>query len=638
MSGRRLLARRAVVRAAFAASIGSFVALPASTARADATTGLWPNISVPPAPPEGEAQGASKDAALIVGIERYDALPKIPGAAENARDWEKYFLFGRRVPPERVRLLTDQNATVEAIKARAEEMTAAVPEGGTLFVIFIGHGAPAEAGQKGLLLGADVRPSDASFASRSLSYDQLATLTNAGKQGRTVMVLDACFSGVSNEGKALLPSVQPVVATTLIASQHTTVFSAGTAGEYAGALPGSQRPALSYLLLGALRGWADSDGDGRVTPAEAHAYMGTVLRSLPNNHEQHPQLNTDAESEPLASTGREKGPDLPTIRSKVDTWKPPVEAAPQEPRLRVAVGCGDTEPKGTDDGLAVYIDDSPTVAPAVGGEKRWDEALRRNVVEHIAFPIAPGAHRVVIRLPNCEPAEVDVQVADGSTVDVDGVLRPDTAFLLRGPAGMPNWGRLGVGLWRLSVVDADYGDADLPTYENARYRPTVTGVMLQPAVTFRWWTLGLDLGYAIGKTTLTGPIPAETASSYSNRPTSWLRAGLRGGARFPFHYAAMMLGVGAGYDNVVVDVKDRLSEPHNAYGSAWSTLDIQPFCDWSFAAGINVDALLPQAATNKAVVGLGLSVGIAYQPNHACTVERSAKYKVEAETREAAKR
>src|SRR5205814_7159532 len=45
-------------------------------------------------------------------------------------------------------------------------------------------------------------------------------------------------------------------------------------------LPGASRPALSYLLMGALRGWGDRDHDGRVTSREAASYINAMLTLL----------------------------------------------------------------------------------------------------------------------------------------------------------------------------------------------------------------------------------------------------------------------------------------------------------------------------------------------------------------------
>ena len=621
---------RGLARLALGATGALAVVLHVGAARADGTNGLWPDVSVPPVALRAEV---SKDAALVVGIERYDALPRITGAAENARDWEKYFLFGRRVPPERVRLLTDQSATVEAISARAKELAASVQEGGTLFVVFIGHGAPAEGGQKGLLLGADVRPSDASFGARSLSYDQLVSLTSTGKQERTVMVLDACFSGVSNEGKTLLTNVQPVVATTLITPSKTTVFSAGTSGEYAGALPGSQRPALSYLLLGALRGWGDSNGDGKVTSAEAHAYASLVMRSLPNNHEQHPQLASDADGE-LLESGKEAAPDLAVIRSKLDAWSPPVDEGPAPPKLRVAVACAEGDPLGTDDGLALYLDHSPTVTPATGGEKVWSSSLGRNVVRNISFPITKGRHHVLVRLPDCEPAETDIDVDAVQGADVGGTLKSTTGILLRGPAGAPNWGRIALSVWfpqsltayksslRRISSSAGLGGID--------YRLVGAGVMAQPGLAFRWWTLGVDLGFAAGhgeRTTSDPLTPRSDAGTATPPVLSWFRAGLRAGARFPFHYVALHVGIGGGYDNQALTLL-----PHglaweytdHAYASAWTALEASVLCEWQLFGGAHIDASVPgQTAV------LGIQIGAAFQPNEQCRRDRSMHYGVQ---------
>lgn len=624
------------VVSALAAVVAVFLAT--NLARAEPTTGLWPNVSVPPADPRAEP---SNDAALIIGIDRYDALPRVLGAADNARDWEKYFLFGRRTPPDRVSLLTDQNATVESISARAKELAAKVPDGGTLFVIFIGHGAPGQGGQKGLLLGADVRPSDSSFGARSLSYDQLETIVQTGRQSRTIMVLDACFSGIDSGGRTLLPNVQPVIAASLVASSKTTVFSAGTAAEYAGALPGSQRPALSYLVLGALRGWADNDADGVVTVDEVQAYASLVMRSLPNNHEQHPQLITDAAAEPLEKVAKEKAPDLAAIRSKLDTWRPPVEQKP-EPKLRVAVGCQSTEPRSPEDGLDVFIDDSPVVAAPVGGEKVWDDKEKRNVVRHIEYAITEGRHHVTVRIAGCDTSDAYIDANGTYGADLSGVLR-STEW--HGPAQHPNWGRIGLALWmprsfggRFLYYDRgdDGGGQRLfgpfgsgPAYHGLAYSVSATGIFAQPSLTFRWWTLGFDIGYAEGSVTRTSNpavMTPELDRQTANGDVHWFRTGLRAGARFPFSYAAFSLGVGTGYDNIVVNKLAeglRSRDTQDIYGSAWANLDVAYFCDWPVFVGFDAQA---HALNYKDVGTLSILIGAAFQPNSACRVDRATNY------------
>lgn len=626
-----------------ALAFGISLSLASGTARADATVGLWPDVSVPPTSATPDPK-ASQDAALVIGIDRYDALPRVVGAADNARDWEKYFLFGRHVPPERVALLTDQNATVEAIKQRASELAAKVPPGGTMFVVFIGHGAPAQGGQKGLLLGADVRPSDSSFASRSVAYDELETTVAGGTQAKTVMILDACFSGIDAGGRTLLPNVQPIVATSLIANAKTTVFSAGTAAEYAGALPGSQRPALSYLLLGALRGWGDTDGDGNVTAAEAHAYASLVLRSMPNNHAQHPQIVTDVPNEILGTGAKEHAPDLAVIRSKLDSWAPPVEKKAQ-PELRIAVGCGDKEPRGTDDGLEVFLDDSPTPAAPIGGDRLWNESEKRNVIRYISYPTTPGNHHLLVRIPGCKEESTSV-MADTTGAEVHGVLRSNSSLLTRGPAGAPNGFRIAAGFWMPRTFAGAY--AREPSYaagaENAygdlQYGISAKGLLLQPALAFRWWTLGVDFGIADGDASRQGDVSVSTAainSATNQAHVSWIRAGMRAGARFPFNVAALSLGIAGGYDNVLVDNTapgtSFADQRSNAYFGGFATVDIQALCDWPVYVGLNMEDRLGREA-----VGMwGLVIGAAYQPSSTCKVERSTKYEL-TQQRQTAKR
>ena len=79
----------------------------------------------------------------------------------------------------------------------------------------------------------------------------------------------------------LAKGTQPVIPSKLVPkrAKSTLVLSAARADQIAGALPGAERPAFSYLLLGALRGWAD-DGDEKVTSGEAMHFVRQQLRYL----------------------------------------------------------------------------------------------------------------------------------------------------------------------------------------------------------------------------------------------------------------------------------------------------------------------------------------------------------------------
>lgn len=341
---------------------GLLLALSASTAAAQ---GRWPALSQPVV----EAGGGEGDAAVVIGVESYLAVPGVPGAVQNAADWYTHLTKGLHLAPSKVELLRNNEATLEKMRKHIARAAGAVKPGGTLWFVFIGHGAPAQDGRDGILIGADAQQDPDSLYARSLPKKELLELLARGAQKRTVVVLDACFSGRSGTGASLAPGLQPLIAVRERADTgKALVFSAGKADEFAGALPGVSRPAFSYLLLGALRGWGDADKDGRVTAAEATEYARDTLRAVVKDRNQTPELSGGAPGEILA-VARESGPD---IGAMVLASMPPSRAVPAEPApLKPEVAHRATSPgKGTPSlDLAGYR------PPPVGGSRLTEAQL-----------------------------------------------------------------------------------------------------------------------------------------------------------------------------------------------------------------------------------------------------------------------
>ncbi len=267
----------------------------------------WPDLTRP-AKATGEA---NEDAAVIVGIERYANVAKIAGASENATAWYEYLVRTRGVPVERVSLLLDADATREDVQWAVDEAARQVGDDGTLWFVFIGHGAPSRDAKDGLLVGFDAQQKARSIQARSLSRkDVLKRL--AGSEAEHIRVLlDACFSGRAADGEQLVAGLQPLVVTveSEASDPRMTLFTAARNDEYAGPLPGAARPAFSYLALGGMRGWADRDGNGRVSAGELHTYVRTALQALVRDRRQRNTFFGDADSD-LSRRAREKGPEL----------------------------------------------------------------------------------------------------------------------------------------------------------------------------------------------------------------------------------------------------------------------------------------------------------------------------------------
>ena len=248
------------------------------TALADNAT--WPSIQTAP-----QVQGdASKDAALIIGIEDYAFVPKVEGAAANARDWFTFLVEGQKMPISRAHLLRNRDGTREQILDLAKRVAGEVEPGGKLWVVFVGHGAPSADGKDGILVGVDAQQTASGLYARSIAQHELLDAVAGGMQSNTIFVIDACFSGRTGSGAPLAPGLQPLIrvkesAPPKAGRTATTILSAGHADQFAGPLPGVNRPAFSYLVLGALRGWGDKTGKGTVTAEDASDYASSRLQS-----------------------------------------------------------------------------------------------------------------------------------------------------------------------------------------------------------------------------------------------------------------------------------------------------------------------------------------------------------------------
>jgi len=266
----------------------------------------WPDLQQ-----TSERQGGGeKDAAVIVGIEDYVFAPDVPGAQSNAEAWYRHLTSVRGVPATRVRLLRNEEATVEELRASATAAASEVQPGGTLWFVFIGHGAPASTGDDGLLIGADAQQTATGLESRSLRRSELLQVLESGP-GEPVVVLDACFSGQSARGEAIAQGLQPLRLATLATPTSAVVLTAAQSNQYAGTLPGAEVPAFSYLMLGALRGWADDDADGQVTADEAVAYTRAVMRTTIKGRSQTP--DAQGPTHKVLGQSNEAGPDLAAL-------------------------------------------------------------------------------------------------------------------------------------------------------------------------------------------------------------------------------------------------------------------------------------------------------------------------------------
>jgi hypothetical protein len=278
--------------------------LPAAQAQAQG----WPSVSDPAV---ASKEGA-KDAALVIAIEDYFVAQDIPGAVQNGRDWATWLEQGRGVPL--VKTLLNQQAVRPEMLAEAVKVAKQVQPGGRMWLIYIGHGAPSERGDDGLLVGVDAQQTPASIADRGLPRAELLRAVEAALPAgaEVVLVQDACFSGKHARGD-LAPGMAPMKVVGATLGAKVTVLAAARSDEYAGPLSDGTRPAFSYLVLGALRGWGDKDGDKVVTAKEAVDYANRALVQTVTGRSQTAELSGPDLS--LGRGGKERGPKLTAVAS-----------------------------------------------------------------------------------------------------------------------------------------------------------------------------------------------------------------------------------------------------------------------------------------------------------------------------------
>jgi hypothetical protein len=318
---------RRVVRklGAFGVAVAVALGIQCGTARADDADvvraddpRVWPNLS----DPSTIAADGQRDAALVIAIESYAQLLPVTGARLNGKDWTLFFTEHKKIPAEHVHTLRDAQATREKILAEATEAASEVRPGGTLFVIFIGHGAPGQDGSEGVLVTADTARSEESLYARGVAQHELAGAMARGPAAHRVLLADAFFSGRAAGGQPLIPGFHPL-AFHPVPPPNLTLLNAADADEFAGPLQGVSRPAFSYFVLGALRGWGNPDGQGTVTARDAVGYARKMVSGLPIHRRQTPNLGGTDFDVPLASGGSERGPEAAEFTPPPPPLPPP---------------------------------------------------------------------------------------------------------------------------------------------------------------------------------------------------------------------------------------------------------------------------------------------------------------------------
>lgn len=225
------------------------------------------------------AWGQGKTYAVVVGIADYKALTYRTGdlryADQDARRVAAFLAsrVGGQVSSDRLRLLTNEQATGDGIRAAMKLFTKAKPAD-RIVLYFSGHGLPDS------FVPYDVRPA---APASLLTYTDIKAAFRASAAGVKLCIADACLSGnltrptldaarrssrPTNAGRIALPGTNVAM---LLASRSTQL-----AVEDKQLLSGT----FTYFLLKGLQGEANTNADKVLTIKELYRYVVPRVRKL----------------------------------------------------------------------------------------------------------------------------------------------------------------------------------------------------------------------------------------------------------------------------------------------------------------------------------------------------------------------
>jgi hypothetical protein len=234
--------------------------------------------------------------AVIIGIADYTSLPRADFANDDAREFYDYASRGLGIAPENIKLLVDAEAgQLDILRTFRAWLPQRVKPTTDVYVFYSGHGLPSADGKGLYLLPVGT---DRDFVDKTaVLQSEINAALQLAKPKSVTLFLDSCYSGLAKTGATLLASARPLVlASTLNAfPPEFTVISAAQHDQISSSSPELKHGIFSYFLMRGMEGEADTNGDGRITVGEMHAYLADQVARQAGavNRLQTPQLLGD---------------------------------------------------------------------------------------------------------------------------------------------------------------------------------------------------------------------------------------------------------------------------------------------------------------------------------------------------------
>jgi uncharacterized caspase-like protein/peptidoglycan/xylan/chitin deacetylase (PgdA/CDA1 family) len=240
------------------------VARPRSTAAAEATV----------------TTGYEKSWAIVIGIDDYAHWPKLEYAANDAQSVADTLTGQFGFPSSQVIVLKNAEATRNNILAAFHDRLAdgRAQKDDRVFVFYAGHGATrqlASGRELGYLIPVDSDPNE--FASDAIAMSDIQNIAESLQAKHVLFVMDACYSGLGltrggpSSGAFLRENARRVA---------RQMLTAGGADQQVADSGPNGHSVFTWVLLQALSGKADLNGDGLITGTELAAYVAPAVSAV----------------------------------------------------------------------------------------------------------------------------------------------------------------------------------------------------------------------------------------------------------------------------------------------------------------------------------------------------------------------
>ena len=237
--------------------------------------------------------------AVIIGNRNYQGdIPMVDFAIRDAEFMKEYLIKTLGYKPGNI--LHYQDATLSKMKVAFNKLKNYVKKGKSdVFVYYSGHGAPDPESNQGYFVPVDADPNY--IKESGYPVNDLYGLLNDIDTKSTTVLIDACFSGSSDEGM-ILKDISPVfieVNESSLITDNSTVMTSAAGDQVSSWYRDKKHSLFTYYFLKAIQGEGDLNKDKKLTFAEIESYIDENVpyqaRRI-NGRDQTPQLDsTDKE-------------------------------------------------------------------------------------------------------------------------------------------------------------------------------------------------------------------------------------------------------------------------------------------------------------------------------------------------------